>query len=213
MNTKCQAHVIHTQSVLVDGSCTTVSIWLKTQRKTVVLGRLCDGWMTPLSYIHIYIFQCCQYQSVFLILSIIRFATHSIWMRMRCVHHATTFPLHRHGDATTYLLKTIWITSNVKLWMFVAWEWLFIAETGAVECYFIQCIAVVHKPLLSASPTNFSSSSPLSLFYLRNVLLFLRNTNQIRFRSMNFIKLIFSISFYLNNFHLSDLVFFRTTCN
>lgn len=109
----------------------------------------------------------------------------TIWMRMRCVHHATTFPLHRHGNATTYLLKTIWITSNVKLWMFVAWEWLFIAETGAVECYFIQCIAVVHKPLLSASPTNFSSSSPLSLFYLRNVLLFLRNTNQIRFRSID----------------------------
>lgn len=185
--------------------------WKLNEKRWCWVGYAMDEWHR--CHIYIYIFQCCQYRSVLLILSIIRFATHSIWMRMRCVHHATTFPLHRHGDATTYLLKTIWITSNVKLWMFVAWEWLFIAETGAVECYFIQCIAVVHKPLLSASPTNFSSSSPLSLFYLRNVLLFLRNTNQIRFRRMNFIKLIFSISFNLNNFHLSDWFFPRMTSN
>lgn len=99
--------------------------------------------MTPLSY--------------FPMLSV----AHTVPHVQRCVH------VGKQCDARPALLvENHLYYSNAKLWMFVAWERLFIAKTGVVECYFIQYIAVVHKPLLSGFPTNFIRTNITYQHYL-----------------------------------------------
>lgn len=61
-----------------------------------------------------------------------------------CTH--TNIPLHSTATQRLTCWKNHLDYSKAKLWMFVAWERLFIATTRVVECYFIQYIAVVHKP-------------------------------------------------------------------
>lgn len=93
-------------------------------------------------------------------------------------------PLHSTLTQRLTCWKPFGLLSNAKLWMFVAWERLFIATTGVVECYFIQYIAVVHKPFaerFSQHNKNFSRTTHIRLSFTstaRSIRLFTRPTNE-----------------------------------